>query len=382
MKILLVNDYLDKIAGTEIYMYSLKEELEKTGHVVKVFGSGKTKDDYYKSMIDKSVKKYLLRFFNPYSLHEFRRVVKEFQPDIIHLQNIFNELSPSILIATGSIPVIMTVHDSLLVNAVSNLSERTGKACKKRTCGGCMNCVGLKGAIYENIKRPIHRLLLKKIKLYITPSDYMNEFITEAGFKPVKTIHNGIKPLKYTPIKNFNRLLYVGRLTKQKGVDYLIKAMPHVIKEIPDVLLTIVGEGEEKESLSRLVLKLNLLNNVHFAGRVSPDKINNYYEDTTLVVVPSIYPDNFPTVILEAYSAGRPVIGTKIGGLREIIDINNTGKLVNSNNSQEIEQAIIKLIRNTKLLMQMSETCHVKSEYLDIRSYALNIYRTYNNLVK
>jgi glycosyltransferase involved in cell wall biosynthesis len=152
----------------------------------------------------------------------------------------------------------MTVHDNRIVNAVSILSERTGKECKSRICSGCLNCIGIKGTIYEKIKRPIHRVLFKRINLYITPSRYMESLINEAGFYPSKTINNGINLYTPSDIKNFNHILYIGRLVKEKGLQILIQALDQIKKKFSNIKLTIIGSGSKKSDFVTLSKKLCL----------------------------------------------------------------------------------------------------------------------------
>ncbi|HRN69931.1 MAG TPA: glycosyltransferase family 4 protein, partial [Candidatus Woesebacteria bacterium] len=211
MKIILASDYQNMIGGTEVYMWAVKRALEAKGHSVKIFGSEKTIEEYIKSQQTKTINRYLKKLFNISIYFQFRRLINEFKPNIIHFHNIYNELSPSVILAAGSIPKILTVHDTLLVNPVSILSERTGKDCKKRTCGGCMNCIGWKGMIYEYIRINFYRIFLENILVYATPSIYMKNFMMEAGFKNIEAIPNGIALLPSSKIINFNNLLYVGR---------------------------------------------------------------------------------------------------------------------------------------------------------------------------
>jgi glycosyltransferase involved in cell wall biosynthesis len=380
MKILLVNDYKETIAGAEIYMQTLKEALEKKGHTVRIFGSDKTKEEYILSQKDKSVLSYLKKLFNFESYLKFQKTVSDFKPDIIHLQNIFNELSPSILLAAKSTPMVMTVHDSQLVNSVSILSERTGKECKKRTCGGCMNCVGLKGAMYEFVKRKFHKLLLNKIKLFITPSQYMRGLIQEAGFHPVITIPNGIKILSYSRIRNFNKLLYVGRLTKDKGIEFLLRAIPTKIEKFSNVKLTLVGDGVDKKYFLNLTKELKIQKSIRFIGSVNREDIEKYYINSTIVVLPSIYHDNFPTVCIEAMSVGRPIIGTNLGGIPELVVNDKSGFIIQSRNSAIIAKKAIELLSNRRLLNQMSGFAAKRSKQFLLKRHADEIEEIYNKL--
>lgn len=377
----MVNDYKEKVGGAEIYLWNLKEALEANGHYVKIYGSAVQKEAYFLTHKNQTIKRYLMRIFNPKTFFEIRDLVAEFKPDIIHMHNILNEITPTVLLATKNIPVVMTVHDNMLVNAVSILSDRSGKECKKRTCGGCRNCVGWKGAIYEFVKRKILRQLLKRVKLYITPSKYMNELIQEAGFKPVIIIPNGIKLFEYSKITNFNTLLYVGRLAKEKGVEYLLRAMPEIIKSFPDVKLNLVGDGPDKEYFKDLAEELKIMKNVNFVGNIDRENIKKYYKDATIATVPSIYPDNFPTVCIEAMSVGRPIIGNSVGGIPELIDHGKTGYVLTDYSFRELSDKIIKLLKSKKQILEMSVYANQKSYMYSLGNHAERIENLYRKII-
>lgn len=382
MKILIVNDYITNIGGTEKYIYSLKEFLEKKQHTVLIHGSDKNLEEYKSSQKNISLYKYFIKIFNINTYWNLKKIINDINPDIIHIQNFYNELSPSILLAIKNIPTIMTVHDCLMINPVSILSDRTGKECKKRTCRGCLNCIGWKGTIYEKIKYPIHKKLLNKISLFITPSYYMNDFMQEAGFNPIITIPNGIKMLKYSKIKNYYSLLYIGRLTKEKGLEYLLRAMPEIITRFPDVKLQLIGDGVNKDYFVDIIEKLNIKNNINFVGSIGTDEIEKYYHDSSIVIVPSIFPDNFPTVCIEAMSAGRPIIGTAMGGIPELIDDSKTGFLVPPYDSQKLAEKIITLLSDKQLLMQMSANAKQKSLLYSIENHVEKLERIYLEQIK
>ena len=274
----------------------------------------------------------------------------------------------------------MTVHNNQIVNAVSVLSERSGKNCVKKTCGGCRNCVGLKGAIYEYIKRKIHKRLLGKVSLYITPSLFMKNLIEEAGFYPVEHIPNGFSLFKYSKMVNYNRILYVGRLSKEKGVNYLIKAMPNVLSVHKDAKLVIVGDGPEKDSLLELTKKLSLNNNISFRSSSTRKDIETFYRNSTILIVPSVYDDNFPTVVIEAMGIGRPVIGSYRGGIPELIENKVTGTFLRDVTSSEISKVIVSLLGSRATINKYSKHANIKSKNFSLDINAKSIEKIYERL--
>ncbi len=382
MKILMVNDYRCKIAGTEIYLDHIVKALQKRKHEVIIFASNITLEQYVSSNYNKNLKKYLIRFFNFKYYLEFKKLIKEFKPDIIHIHNIYNEITPSILFNLKDIPIVMTIHDSRIISPVSLQTERTGKYCKNKICEGCINCVGLKGSIYEFMKKKIYRKLFKRIDLFISPSNYLRTILINKNYSPVMRLYNGISLLKYSPINDNNNLLYAGRLTQEKGIDVLINAINKIKFFIPNIQLTILGDGNYKKEIIERIKKLKLKKYVNFLGLINNNYLYKYYRNTTLVIIPSIAPDNLPTTGLEALSVGRPVIGSGIGGIPEIVKNNFTGLIIEPNNSESLAKAIERLFKNKNKLNIMSKNARKYAEdNFDIKNHILELEKIYRNII-
>lgn len=383
MKILMVNDYKEQIAGTEVYMFTLMEGLKKNGHEVELFATDTSKQEYFSPTYNKSFTKYLKRLFDMRYYQAFKAMIHEFKPDIIHIHNIFNEITPSILYNLNHDAILMTVHDSRLISPVSQQTERTGKPCKEKICEGCTNCVGVKGYLYEILKKKIYRKLLKKISLYITPSKYLQSLLQEKHYLPVICLYNGISLLPFTKIREINQLLYAGRLTPEKGISHLLEAVKKLKENKENITLTIAGEGGYKEDLENMVEKLDIQKQVVFLGAVSSDKLEKLYKASTVILIPSIYPDNLPTVGLEALSAGRPLIGSSIGGIPEIIQEGITGFLTKPGDSESIADLVKNLIHDKKTLEKMNSECRrYAEENFAISQHLADIEGQYRSLLK
>ncbi len=257
----------------------------------------------------------------------------------------------------------------------------TGKECKKDPCPGCINCVGFLGTIYEKVKRSIHNKILEKIYLYISPSKYFAEYISEAHFiKKIKVVNLGIELKSYQKINNFDNLLYIGRITEDKGIFILIKAFSDLLKAFPSVKLRIVGEGNDIGSCIDYAKFLNTSDHIEFLGKKSEKEIEVLIKNSTLVVIPSIFPDNFPVVALEALSYCRPVVASNIGGIPEIVNDSINGYLVKPNDSVILEKMLSKLLRNTKLLTKLSENCKSEIKQFEIVQHVNKIIEIYEAL--
>jgi glycosyltransferase involved in cell wall biosynthesis len=159
----------------------------------------------------------------------------------------------------------------------------------------------------------------------------------------------GVDAEKFYPIRNIEKipysLFYIGRIDKRKGVDFLIKAMPRVAKEIPEARLFVGGTGKDLVKLKKYVTQFNLNQNVKFLGFVSEDKLNEWYNKVNCVVVPSVF-EGFGLTAVEAMAAGTSVIATNVDSLRIIVEDNINGLLVEYNDTVSLSEKIIFLLRH------------------------------------
>lgn len=163
------------------------------------------------------------------------------------------------------------------------------------------------------------------------------------------------------PIKHeINHLiLSVGRLVEQKGIKYLIMSMKYVIKEFTNCKLLVCGSGSESVNLKNLTNELELNNNVIFTGHIKHEELPIYYTSADIFVMPSIEThqgenEGLGIVILEAMACGTPVIGSNVGGIKDIIKDNKNGFLIKPKNPEDIANKIIKLLQDEKLKQKFS----------------------------
>ncbi|MBU0899450.1 glycosyltransferase family 4 protein, partial [bacterium] len=155
----------------------------------------------------------------------------------------------------------------------------------------------------------------------------------------------------------------IGQLKKEKGVEYLLAAVPKVIEKFKEVRFLICGEGEYKEELIKLAEKLNITKNVIFTGYY--DDLSQVLGVSDLFITPSLM-ESLPIVILEAMCAGLPIIGTKVGDIPFCINSKN-GLLIKPKSSEEISKALIKLLTNKEKLKEMGKESRnlVKEKFSD-----------------
>ena len=174
-------------------------------------------------------------------------------------------------------------------------------------------------------------------------------------------------------------LLTVGRLSKQKGVQYLLRAMPEVLSEISNTRLALVGAGEDEESLKALARELGIQEAVRFLGWHA--EIPEFLKDADLFVLPSLW-EGMPNVILEAMASGVPSVATEVGGTPELVSDGETGVLVPPADSDALARNIIFLLQDRELRIRMGQNAleRAKSHFSPEQMIARNE-RLYAELV-
>jgi glycosyltransferase involved in cell wall biosynthesis len=149
-------------------------------------------------------------------------------------------------------------------------------------------------------------------------------------------------------------ILYVGRLAYRKGLHVLVRAMPLVLKEIPNTQLLIVGEGYMDRFLRTLIKSLNLEENVKMLRFIPDEKLPELYASSHLFVLPSLYCESFGITLLEAMASGRPIIASSVGGIPEVVEDGVTGLLFRRGNVQELADKIIRVLNDNKLAQTLA----------------------------
>jgi glycosyltransferase involved in cell wall biosynthesis len=192
----------------------------------------------------------------------------------------------------------------------------------------------------------------------IAVSNYDRDFLIRRGLdkNKISVIYNGISEVeerKALPVTLKGLVIgTAARLTKIKGINYLIEAFSFLVKKYRELSLAILGDGEERKTLENLTGKLGIRESVYFLGSIPNAK--SYFTNFDIFVLPSLM-DFLPISILEALSVGRAVVATKVGGIPEIIEDGKSGILVPAKDSRTLAEAIEVLIVDRGLREMIGE---------------------------
>lgn len=353
MKILQVSPYFHPYnGGQEVFVYNLSKNLIKAGHEVHVITSNYPSTSDSEIFDGINIKRYRcvsrpLR--NPIA-PQFLRLGKRLKDyDVIHMHN--EHSFPSMVIANlkeiNAKPLIITTHGQLKFGNYSKdfIEKIYNKTIGKRVFRKCDAII----ALSESDKDYIASLGIDSEKIEIIPNAIDPLFLDYETMKACGEAYL----LKKPQFRNKKIVLFVGPVIRRKGVEYLIRAIPYVLKSIAsnEILFIITGSGDYINEAIVMAKKLNIEKFINFTGHLSIKDLKSIYAISTMFVLPSLS-EGLPTSILEAMYFGLPVVSTDIPGIRD--HFRKTAKLVQPKNEEALAKAIIELLSDQDLSAKMS----------------------------
>lgn len=276
-----------------------------------------------------------------------RDILTEGRPDVAHLHNVYHHLSPSFLplLKEAGVPVVMTVHDlKLACPAYTMLHE--GHVCERCKGGRIHNVVAhrcIKGSIPLSalvmLETAVHRTLglyRSSVDAFAVPSRFYIDKLVEWGWPRERFVHvpNFVDAVALHPGENVGEgFLYVGRLSPEKGLETLVRAVALSGRRVD-----LVGIGPMEDRLRALTAETGA--DVRFLGYRTGSELHDVIRGCRALVLPSTWYENAPISVLEAYALGRPVIGARIGGLPEMIREGETGTIVAPGDATDLAEAL------------------------------------------
>lgn len=385
MNILLANKFYYRRGGDCIYMLNLEQLLKEHGHKVAVFAMDYPEniETPWKQYFPQNMSK-LMAFTRPFGSAEvkakFNKLLDDFKPEIVHLNNIHTHLSPIIaeLAHNRGIKVVWTLHDYKLLcprydclrngDDICELCFNEDKSsCKTYKCmkGSTLaSLIGYKEATTWNRRR-----LEKCTDVFICPSKFMAQKMAQGGFNSKKLVSLcnfiDIDKCKKDTYEKENYYCYVGRLSHEKGVKTLIKAA----QKLP-YKLVIIGGGPLSDELKNETTNTN----IEFVGYKQWDEIKEIVSKARFSVIQSEWYENNPLSVIEAQCLGTPVLGARIGGIPELIENNVTGMTFESRNVNDLTSKLEAMWQHT---FDYKEIALTSQKRYNSESYYQNILKIY-----
>lgn len=278
----------------------------------------------------------------------FGQILDRIRPDIVHTHNI-KGFSPIVwqIARRRGIPVVHTGHSYELICADGALLGRGGRSCAPRS--RCLGC---------NIHGAWYRAKADAIDVFCSPSDYLLRVHAEAGVVPKRTarVRNGIAPhtpLPPVPSRERNapvRFLYMGQLAGHKGIDTLIGAIRKA--DGADFAVDIAGRGDGEARLKALA---GCDGRIRFHGFVEGERKERLLSSADVLIFPSIWVENAPMSIAEAFRHGLPVVASRIGAIPEFVEHGTNGFLFEVGNAASLASCMARLCDRPDELQQIRE---------------------------
>ena len=219
----------------------------------------------------------------------------------------------------------------------------------------------------------IGRTVVRRCDRYIAQTTKSREYLINQGAEPkfIDILYHSVDTRIFVPSKsnalnkylseNEIKFLFVGRLEKSKGVYSLIYAMKYLLQSKLNATLFIIGRGSEERYLKTLVSSLNLRDSVIFLGNIPYENLPKFYNACDALLLPSLI-DPSPSVILEAMACGKPVIGSKVGGIEDVLVDRETGYLFTPNSYRELYLLLRKFVESPDIIQQFGKNSRRRIE--------------------
>ena len=330
--------------------------------------------------------------YNPATVPAVRRVLANIKPDIVHAHNIHYYLSYwSLRLArrTGA-RVFLTAHDAMLFH-YGKLSPRRPHDLKVSAWQQWREY----RFWYNPFRNFFIKILLKNVSKIFAVSEALKEALNQNGIKNVAVIYNGVDTAVWHvdvhAVESFKKkynlvgkkiILFGGRVSGRKGGDIALAAVRDVVKSDPMATLVLLGRRDVYiDSLLMKADKWGIGANVLCAGWLSGDELHAAYAAATVVVVPSLYLDPLPTVVLEAMASRKPVIGANAGGIPEMVLNEQTGFICDPHDTTTFAAMLERVLNDLKLQQEMGEAGYERvKKYFSIDRWATETEKAYTNI--
>jgi glycosyltransferase involved in cell wall biosynthesis len=360
MRVLLTHKFFRLTGGAEVFFFETGKSLVNNGHEIAYFSTHHPDNittewnDYFIEPPAYDSKFLTERIFSLKNIiysknakNAFSKLLHDFQPDIVHAFAIYTHLTPSIFEAAKEmgIPVVMSCNDYKHICPNYKLYDGT------QLCEDCRGAKFYNAILKKCCKNSLAFSTASSLEAYVhnfmkVHEKYVDRFLFASQFMLDKTksfwrdkdisygvLKNPFKASDYNPVYSGEYALYFGRIIDEKGVDRLVEAA-----KLISIPIKIIGDGPDLEKLTRIARENNL-SHVEFLGPMWGKDLDNVLYGARFVIVPSIWNENFPYVIFQAFAAGKPVLGSRRGGIPELIG-EDRGLLFDPSNIQEMADSM------------------------------------------
>lgn len=399
----MVNKFLYPNGGSETYIFKLGHYLTSQGHEVQYFGmehegrivgnrvNAYTSDMDFHGGSKLSKLTYPIKtIYSSEARKQIRKVLEDFQPDVVHLNNFTYQITPSVILEivkwrkeTGhQCRIVFTAHDYNLIcpNHMLN-NPNTHENCERCLGGHFINCTKGKcihGSTAKSIIGTLEAYYWKTRKTYryidkiICCSNFMKTKMDSNPLFSKKTIalHNFIDKVEWRDVEYKDYVLYFGRFSEEKGINTLAEA----VRKCPEIPFVFAGSGPLEKTV-------NDLPNVTNVGFKTGEELDKLIREARFSICPSEVHENCPFSVMESEERGTPVIGARVGGVPELIEDNINGRLFERKESSELASIIKEMWENPLKVEDYKKGCK-KLRRDDVKEYCVKLLKIYGGGVQ
>ena len=385
MRILHVNKFLYRRGGAEGYMFDLAALQREAGHRVEMFGMAHPENEpmpyagLFPSQVEfepppagvaGKVRGIGRMLWSTSARRGIEAVLDDLRPDVVHLHNIYHQLSPSILapLRRRRIAAVMTLHDYKLACPTYRfldhgapceacLAHRFWEPLVKRCNGGSLGASAVNAA-----ELSLHTIggAYAPVGIFACPSRFLEAKMRQGKVFPdrLRWIPNfvDVGAVAAAAAPGNGRVVFAGRLSDEKGVDTLVEA----VAATPGLEADVAGDGPSRPALEALAK--GAAGRVRFHGRLPFEGVQELLRASSVAVCPSRWYENQPLAVLEAFACGLPVVGTGLGGIPELIEPGVDGAIVPPNDPAALGAALRRLAEDPARAHAMGAAGRAKVE--------------------
>ena len=360
LRVLIVHNRYQHAGGEDSVVASETELLRNRGHHVRLYMRDNTEVE---TMGNLSLFRQTL--WSRRTIHDMDREFADFQPQVVHVHNSFPLISGSVYWACSKhkVPVVQTLHNFRVLCAQAMLL-RDGKVCED-----CLGKLPWRGVVHKCYRGSTtqsgalvamisgHRMAgtyRNKITRYIALNEFCRLKFMEGGLPGKRIV---VKPnfVDLPPLPSnhtaHNGFLFVGRLSPEKGVGTLVNAC----RRIPEAEVEVIGTGPQSDALAGV-------ENIRAAGFQEPHAVIAAMKRAGCLIMPSLWYENFPRTLVEAYACGLPVIASRIGALAELVHDGKTGLLFEPGSAWDLVDKMRWALEHPEAMRRMGETARLEYE--------------------
>lgn len=389
MNILFTSYFGENKGGAELSMKTLANGLKAKGHNVTIASSGSYSNlNCIRFRKCKNIPSFGIQ--NSYLSKFLEKAILKNKVGIIHANDRLTSV-PAILAARKcKIKVVVHFRDYWFACPISvclTPKLENHDVCSFNQLIHCSSVKNLPWNLYKLNTIKNYWKILDSADAKIAISNFAKEKLSHCSINNVNVIPNSVDldlfkgamphKLRNQIPKDSKVISFVGHLTYIKGIKNILQIIIPILKNNPKIYFWIIGEGEQKKELENIIKIEKMENQIRLFGKIAYNEIPSLYSASDLVLVPSLMQETFGRSVIEAMAAGKPVIASAMGGLKDVVINGKTGLLVNAFNKTEWENNIIMLINSQKQLEQMGNNARAESLRYSINSVTDSVEKIY-----